>query len=303
MRTKQIRKNLFLIDLETGGFKNLIASYVLKAAHAIIIETGPTSSIGNLLAGLREIGVKTEDVAYVALSHVHLDHGGGVGALLKSLPNAKVIVHPRGAPHLLNPEKLWLQSQKVLGHVAEIYGKPEPVPENRIIAAAEDMTFDAGNNMQLKVVETLGHAAHNLSYLELSSNGVFTGDAAGIYLPEFDVVIPTTPPPFRLDIALASLNKLINLNPEFLYYSHFGKASDAVQRLSAYALQLKLWATIATEGVKKGQSAEAIRARILLEDPTMRQISSFLKSHPIFMKTAVGNSVQGFIDFTAKPKL
>jgi glyoxylase-like metal-dependent hydrolase (beta-lactamase superfamily II) len=303
LHTKQIGENLFLIDLETGGFKNLIASYVLKAAHAIIIETGPTSSIDNLLAGLKEIGVKAEDVAYVALSHVHLDHGGGAGALLKSLPNAKVIVHPRGAPHLRNPEKLWLQSQKVLGHVAEIYGKPEPVPENKVIAATEGMTFDTGNNVRLKVVETLGHAAHNLSYIELSSNGIFTGDAAGIYLNEFDVVIPTTPPPFRLDIALASLNKLVSLNPEFLYYSHFGKAGDAVRRLRTYALQLKLWASIAAEGVKRGQSTEAIRERIITEDLTMRRISSFLRSHPIFMKTAVENSVQGFIDFASKPAL
>jgi glyoxylase-like metal-dependent hydrolase (beta-lactamase superfamily II) len=302
LHTKQIGENLFLIDLETGGFKNLIASYILKSTHAIIIETGPTSSIGNLLNGLEETGARAEDVAYVALSHVHLDHGGGVGALLKSLPNAKVIVHPRGAPHLLNPEKLWLQSQKVLGHVAEIYGKPDPVPENRIIAAAEGMTFDAGNNVRLKAVETLGHAAHNLSYIELLSNGVFTGDAAGIYLPEFDVVIPTTPPPFRLDIALASLNKLVSLSPAFLYYSHFGKAGDAVQRLRTYAVQLKLWANIATEGVKRGQSTEAIREQIIAEDPTMHRISSFLKAHPIFMKTAVENSVQGFIDFTAKPK-
>lgn len=303
MHTKQIGENLFLIDLETGGFKNLIASYVLKGAKTIIVETGPTSSITNLLAGLKETGVKAEDVAYVALSHVHLDHGGGAGTLLKSLPNARVIVHPRGAPHLLNPEKLWLQSQKVLGHVAEIYGKPEPVPENKIIPASEDMTFDAGNNMQLKVVETLGHAAHNLGYRELLNNGVFTGDAAGIYLSEFNVVIPTTPPPFRLDIALASLNKLISLNPAFLYYSHFGKATNAVQRLKDYALQIRLWASIVAEGVKNGRSAEAIRERILTEDNTMRKIGSFLKAHPIFMKTAVENSVQGFIDFAAKPPL
>jgi glyoxylase-like metal-dependent hydrolase (beta-lactamase superfamily II) len=303
LRTKQIGENLFLIDLETGGFKNLIASYVLKGAKTIIVETGPTSSIINLLAGLKETGVKAEDVAYVALSHVHLDHGGGAGILLKSLPNAKVIVHPRGAPHLLNPEKLWLQSQKVLGHVAEIYGKPEPVPEDKIIVATEGMTIDAGNNMQLKVVETLGHAAHNLSYREPLNNGVFAGDAAGIYLSEFDVVIPTTPPPFRLDIALASLSKLISLDPAFLYYSHFGKASDAVQRLKNYAAQIKLWARIAEEGVKNGHSTETIRDRMLTEDETMRKIGSYLKAHPIYMKTAVGNSVQGFIDFASKPPL
>ncbi len=303
MHTKQIGENLFLIDLETGGFKNLIASYVLTGAKTVIVETGPTSSVPNLLAGLKEIGVKTGDVAYVALSHVHLDHGGGAGTLLKSLPNAKVIVHPRGAPHLINPEKLWLQSQKILGHVAEIYGKPEPVPENKIIVAAEGMILDAGNNVRLKVVETLGHAAHNLSYRELLSNGVFTGDAAGIYLNEFGVVVPTSPPPFRLGIALASLGKLISLTPEFLYYSHFGKASDAVQRLKDYAAQISLWASIAAEGVKNGHSTEAIRERILTEDATMRRIGSFLKSHPIFMKTAVENSVQGFIDFAAKPPL
>ena len=303
MHTKQIGENLFLIDLETGGFKNLIASYVLKGAKTIIVETGPTSSIINLLAGLKEAGVNAEDVAYVALSHVHLDHGGGAGTLLKSLPNAKVIVHPRGAPHLINPETLWLQSQKVLGHVADMYGKPEPVPENKIIAATEGMTIDAGNNMQLKVVETLGHAAHNLSYREPLNNGVFTGDAAGIYLSEFDVVIPTTPPPFRLDIELTSLTKLISLNPEFLYYSHFGKAPDAVQRLKNYAAQIKLWARIAEEGVKNGHSTEAIRDRILTEDTTMRKIGSYLKAHPIYMKTAVGNSVQGFIDFAAKPPM
>jgi len=303
LRTKEIGENLFLIDLETGGFKNLIASYILKGAKTIIVETGPTSSVITLLSGLKEIGIKVEDVAYVALSHVHLDHGGGAGTLLKILPNAKVIVHPRGVPHLLNPEKLWVQSQKVLGHMAEIYGAPEPVPENKIIAAAEGITFDAGNDVRLKVVETLGHAAHNLSYCELLTNGIFTGDAAGIYLSEFDVVIPTTPPPFRLGVALASLNKLVNLNPALLYYSHFGKVADAVLRLKNYALQLKLWAGIAEEDVKNGQSMEAIRERILAEDPAMRKIGSFLKANPIFMKTAVENSVQGFIDFATTPKL
>ena len=125
MHTKRIGKNLVLIDLETGGFENLIASYVLKGNRIIIVEAGPSSSIFNLLSGLKELNVKAEDVAYVALSHVHLDHGGGTGVLLKFLPNAKVVVHPRGIPHLVNPEKLWLQSKTVLGRVADIFGEPD----------------------------------------------------------------------------------------------------------------------------------------------------------------------------------
>ncbi len=297
MHTKEIRKNLFLVDLETGGLKNLIASYVLKGNRALIVETGPTSSIPNLLKGLSEIDTKPEDVAYVALTHIHIDHAGGVGTLLKFLPNARVIVHPRGALHLVNPAKLWLQSKEVLGDVAETYGEPEPVPEDRLIIAIDGMTFDVGDGVKLKVVETLGHASHHLSYYESLHGGVFPGDAAGIFMGEFGVVIPTSPPPFRPDIALASLGKLVSLNPSALYYTHFGVASDAVKRLEDYVLQIKLWTRIAVEGVKSGQNPRSIRERILAEDIAMHRLAPFLKLHPIYVKTVLENSIQGFIDF------
>jgi glyoxylase-like metal-dependent hydrolase (beta-lactamase superfamily II) len=296
LHTKEIGKNLFLTDLETGGIRKIIASYVLKGDKTIIVETGPSSSIPHLLSGLKELNVKAEDVAYVAISHVHIDHGGGAGTLLKSLPNAKVLVHPRGVPHLVNPEKLWLQSRKVLGEVAEVFGEPKPVPENRIIAATDNMTFEAGN-VKLKAIETLGHASHHLSYYEPVNRGVFPGDAAGIYLSQFGVVVPTAPPPFRLDIALASLKKLIRLNPQALYFSHFGYASEAVKRLQDYVLQIQLWANIAREGVKNKQSLEEIRARILSEDNVMRELAGYLKSHPIYVKTVLENSVRGVIEF------
>jgi glyoxylase-like metal-dependent hydrolase (beta-lactamase superfamily II) len=296
VHTKEIGKNLFLIDLETGGISKIIASYVLKGEKTIIVETGPSSSIPNLLSGLKELNVKTEDVAYVAISHVHIDHSGGAGCLLKLLPNAEVIVHPRGVPHLVNPEKLWLQAKEVLGDLAEMFGEPVPVPEDRIIAAADDVTFEAGN-VKLKAIETLGHASHHLSYYEPVNRGVFPGDAAGIYLSQFDMVVPTAPPPFRLDIALASLYKLIRLNPEALYFSHFGNASDTVKRLRGYALQIQLWADIAREGVKNKRSVEEIRERIISEDKVMRELAGFLRAHPIYVKTVLENSVQGFIKF------
>lgn len=241
LHTKQIGENLFLIDLQTGGFANLIASYVLKGKQTLIVETGPTSSIPNLLAGLKELNVKHDEVGYVAISHVHIDHGGGAGTLLKSIPNARVIVHPKGAVHLVDPAKLWVASQETLGAVAEMFGKPEPVPEDRIVVATDGMMVDVGKGLRLKAVEAAGHASHNLGYYEHLNNGVFPGDSAGAYLPEFDTVYPTTPPPFRPDIALASLDKLIDLKPDVLYYSHFGKASDAATRLRDYQIQIKLW--------------------------------------------------------------
>ena len=296
MHTKKIGENLFLIDLETGGFKNLIASYVLKGTKSSIVETGPSSSIPNLLSGLKELNVRTENVTYVAISHVHIDHGGGVGTLLKSLPNAKVIVHQRGALHLVNPEKLWLQSKMVLGNVAEICGVPEPVPEDRMLVASDGSSFDVGNGAKLKVVETLGHASHHLSYYESLNGGIFVGDAAGAYINEFDVIVPTTPPPFVLDAALESLSKLISFAPRALYYSHFGKASSAITRLQNYALQIKQWTKIAEDGVRKKQGADEIRERILAEDENMHRVASFLISHPILRKTVIQNSVQGFVD-------
>lgn len=300
LHTKQIGKNLFMVELDTGGFKNLICSYVIKGKTPFLVESGPSNSIPNLLSGLKELDVKLEDVEYVAVTHVHLDHGGGVGTLLKFVPNAKVIVHPRGMPHLIDPERLWSSSQEVLGFVSEIFGKPEPVPKERVIPVTEG-AFDLGSSAKLTVTETVGHASHNLSFQESFNGGVFPGDAAGTYLPEFDVVVPTTPPPFYLDAALASLDKLICLKPTVLYFSHFGKATNAVQRLKDYKLQLKLWADIAEEGVKENWGLEQTRDRIIAEDKSMRLVADFVKSHRIYSKTVLENCVKGFIEY-AKQK-
>jgi len=300
MRTEKIEKHVYLIDLQTAGVKNFIASYVLKGERAIIVETGPTSSVPNLLSALEELAVSLEDVAYVAVSHIHLDHAGGAGILLKHLPKAKVVVHQRGAPHLANPEKLWQQSREVLGRITEMYGAPEPIPQERIVAATDGMTLDVGNGVRLKVLETLGHASHHLSYYEPSSEGIFPGDAAGIYLNEIGVIVPTTPPPFRLDIALASLDRLKRLKPKVLYYSHFGKAGDAIGKLQFYEGQLKLWATIAKQGVDNKESLEEVSRRIAESDVAVQKAREYIKSHPVFSETVLGESVQGIVNFVQK---
>jgi glyoxylase-like metal-dependent hydrolase (beta-lactamase superfamily II) len=300
MRVTKLEEHIDLIDVETAGFENFIASYVLHGERTAIIETGPTSSVPNLLSGLEKLGVTLEGVAYVAVSHIHLDHGGGAGTLLKSLPNAKVIVHQRGAPHLANPEKLWQQSREVLGKITDLYGAPEPVPSEKIIAAEDGMTFDLGKGVRLRVVETLGHASHHQSFCETLGRGVFPGDAAGIYLKEFDTVVPTTPAPFRVDTALASLDKLIDLRPRALYYSHFGEASNPVERLRAYAGQLRLWARIARQGIHEKQSLEKVRQKIIENDGQIQRALNFVEAHPVLNETVLNNSVQGFMLFAEK---
>ena len=300
MHVRKLGEHLHLIDVEPAGLENFVASYVLRGTEAAIVESGPASSVPNLLLGLKQIGVGPEEVSYVAVSHVHLDHGGGVGALVERLPRAKVVVHSRGAPHLAHPEKLWQQSKEVLGGIAEFYGEPVPVPEDRIMPASDGMTLDLGQGVGLRVVETLGHASHHQSYLETFGGGVFPGDAAGIYLSQFDTVVPTTPAPFRLDIALASLDKLAGLGPTALYYSHFGPASHAVERLRAYADQLRLWARIVSDAIAEKQGVEQMRERIIRGDASIGKAVGFIDAHPVLGETVFGNSVKGIAEFVAE---
>ncbi|MGQ9506826.1 MAG: MBL fold metallo-hydrolase [Candidatus Bathycorpusculaceae bacterium] len=300
MSATKIEEHIYLIDVQAGGIKNFIASYVLKGKHVAIIETGPTSSVQNLVSSLKELNVKFEDVVYVAVSHIHLDHGGGVGTLLKFFPKAKVIVHSRGAPHLANPEKLWQQSKEVLKDIAETYGKPEPVPAERIISASDGMTFDVGADVKLKVVETLGHASHHQSYYEISSKSIFPGDAAGVYIGGMDVIVPTTPFPFRLDIALASLDKLLSLNSKTLYYTHFGKANNSTEKLQTYAQQLNLWAKVVKQGLENREDLKMIREQIIRSDRALQKALEYIKGHPVLSETVLNESLQGFIDFVEK---
>ena len=252
MHTKRLSNNLFQVDLQTGGYPNLISAYILKAKQAIIIETGPTSSIPNLLTGLKEINVKPEDVAYIAISHVHVDHSGGTGTILKTLPNASVIVHPKGAPHLVDPQKLWEQSQLVLGHVAEIFGKPEPVPKERVIAASDGMEIDVGDNVKLRVVETLGHASHHLSFYEPMQRVVFPRRRRR-HLPQpvwhgCSYVAAAFPSETRLGFARQSYCRLSRRR---CVTAILAKRADAEERLRDYAIQLKLWMSIAKDGVRQ----------------------------------------------------
>lgn len=300
MHTKQLNEYTYLIDLETAGYEGFFASYVLKGEKIAIIETGPTSSIPNLLAGLREIGIQTSQVDYVMLSHIHLDHAGGAGTLLQSLPNAKLIVHKRGAPHLVDPEKLWEQSRQALGEVVNLYGPVQPIPESRLLIPEDGMIIDLGNQIELQVVETLGHASHHQSFYEKRSRTVFPGDAAGIYLSQLDAVIPTSPPPLRLEMALDSLEKLTSLAPKWLCYTHFGQADKAVHRLRAHVKQLKLWAKIVSEALKRGDDLQAIYALVLEQDPAMKSAVDFIRRNMVLRQSVVLQSVRGFVQCLQK---
>jgi len=304
MHTKQLSEHLYIIDLKPTGVENFIASYVLQGTKATaIIETGPTCSIPNLLTGLNEINIKNDDIDYIMVSHIHIDHAGGAGTLMQHLPNAKLVVHPRGAPHIINTEKLWQQSQQVLGEVATAYGKIEPVPRDRVITPQNGTVFDLGNSVQVKVLETLGHASHHLGYYDNDGQGIFQGDAAGIYFPNLDATIPTAPAPFHLEMTLASLEKLAQLQPKKLYYTHYGPADNAVERLTRYEQQLQLWANVVSEAMKRGDTIQETYEHILQADPQMKAAVDFINKHLVLRRGVVMQNVEGFTEYFKKKLL
>ena len=300
MYTAKLNDFTYLIDLKTAGYENFIAAYVLKEDKVAVVETGPASSISNLLAGLQEIGISNDAVDYVMVSHIHIDHAGGAGTLLENLPNAKLLLHKRGASHMVNPEKLWIHSREALREIVDLYGPIQPVPENRIVISEDGTIIDLGEHVKLQVIETLGHASHHQSFYEKESGTLFLGDAGGIYLEKLDAVIPTTPPPLRLEMKLDSLEKLIRLKPKLLCYTHFGIAENAVSRLRAYAEQLKLWAKIVSESTKKGDDLEAVYAKIMERDSSMKRAEEFIKRHVMLRQSVVLQSVRGFIQYFKK---
>ncbi len=300
MYTTKLNDFAYLIDLKTAGYENFIAAYALKEDKVAIVETGPTSSIPNLLAGLREIGIKNEAVDYVMVSHIHMDHAGGAGTLLQSLPNAKLLVQKRGAPHMVHPEKLWINSKEALREIVDLYGPIEPVPENRIVIPEDGAIINLGEHVKLQVIETLGHASHHQSFYEKESGTLFLGDAGGIYIKKLEAVIPTTPPPLRLEMKLDSLEKLTRLKPKLLCYTHFGHAGNAVKRLQAYVEQLRLWADIVSKATEKGDDIEAVYAKIVKHDPSMKKAEEFIKEHLMLRQSVVLQSIQGFIQYLKK---
>lgn len=300
MYSVKLNEFTHLIDLQPADLKHFIASYVLRGNKVAIVETGPVCTVSNLLAGLQETNIELREIDYVLISHIHVDHAGGAGTLLQHLPNAKLLVHARGAPHMANPDRLWRQTKQILGSVAELYGGFEPVPQERIVVVGDGMTFDLGEGVELKVLETLGHASHHLSFYEKRSGAIFSGDAAGIYLDKFDVTIPTTPAPFHLGVALASIQKLIELSPRQLCYTHFGPANRAVERLQAYVDQLKLWAEIVQGGMRKGEDLNTIYREILERDDSTRVAADFIQSHQIFRRGIIIQNIQGFVKYFNK---
>jgi glyoxylase-like metal-dependent hydrolase (beta-lactamase superfamily II) len=248
------------IDTRLGGWEHLTAGYLLAGPSPVLVETGSQSSLPVLLESLAALGVDAGELAGVAVTHIHLDHAGGVGDVARAFPSARVYVHERGARHLVDPRRLVASAAMVYGEKLDsLYGRLEPTPGERVTVLGDGDAVDLGGGRQLTAIDSPGHAKHHLGFLDSSSGLLFAGDAVGVKLPGGGALRPATPPPdFDLELAMRSLQRFAQQRPVGVALAHYGLIpGDPLELLDDAARRLNAWAAEATRAWRAGEDIAA----------------------------------------------
>lgn len=257
-----------LIDYQNGihAFDAGYVRHQLAAIHLIVddgraafVDTGSNASLPRALEALATLGLKPESVDYVLLTHIHLDHAGGAGAMMNAFPNARLVVHPRGARHMIDPTKIMAATEEVYGRdtARTLYGTLLPIPENRVIETTDGMTLPLGRR-ELAFYDAPGHAKHHVFIHDRAANGIFTGDTFGISYRECDVagkplLMPsTTPSQFDPVDLRDSVERMIALEPEAVYLTHFSRLAPPRPLAQAMLQRLDDFVGIALRAKKAG---------------------------------------------------
>ncbi|WP_158855644.1 MBL fold metallo-hydrolase [Halorhabdus sp. CUG00001] len=249
--------DLYYVDTGMYEVPNYGSVYIVDAERPAIVETGIGTHHGRILDAIDAVGLAPEEIEVLAVTHVHLDHAGGAGFLAEACPSATIVAHELGAPHLVDPSRLWEGTKQAVGDQITHYVEPDPVPEERVHGIGDGDEIDLGDHA-LIAHHAPGHAPHQVVFEDPSNDAVFTGDAAGLYVPERDRAEPTSPPPdFDLEQALQDVEMLQELAPETLLYSHFGPARRTHQ-LDGYARRLGEWVQSVTTAREKLGDDESV---------------------------------------------
>jgi len=289
------RDHLVCIDLDQPtleGFRKFVSSWLYrKDGFTLLVDPGPLSTIPFLISELRHLGV--ERIDYVLLTHIHIDHAGGTGALLEAFPEAIAICHPEGIRHMVAPEKLWHGSRKVLGVLADTYGEIVSVPAERI--GFKECMEAVG----LRSFLTPGHAQHHCCYL--LDDLLFAGEVAGVRgdIPKGIYMRPATPPRFLLPVALDSIDRMIALAPRRMVFAHYGLADNALEHLQIARRQLRLWVegVAATLTVPESRREEALFNWLLARDEIFSNISQLASDIQTRERIFLANTFRGMGEY------
>jgi glyoxylase-like metal-dependent hydrolase (beta-lactamase superfamily II) len=245
--------DVFQIDTRMAGYQGITAGYLIRGSRPCLVETGTAPSAPVVQAALAELGVGPADLAAIVVTHIHLDHAGGAGDIAAMYTGAEVVVHQRGARHLVDPSRLMASARMVYGSALDrLFGTLTPVPPERIKAVDDVGSVDLGNGRRLDSHYSPGHAKHHVGLIDSVSGDLYVGDAAGVYIPDTGDLRPATPPPdFDLDVALASLRKFEGLSPTRLLFSHYGPVDNVAEILERSAEEITVW----VEGTRKARAA------------------------------------------------
>jgi len=288
---------IYAVDSGYTGTGVAAIHLIEEGGRAALVDTGNNDALVHVEQALAETGLSPEAVDYVLLTHIHLDHAGGAGAFIRAFPNAKLVVHPRGARHMVEPSKLFAGVSAVYGpeRAKELYGELIPVPAERVIEATDGLELSLSVRA-IRVFDTPGHARHHVCYLDTKSRSFFTGDTFGLSYRQFDVdgrpsIFPTTTPvQFEPDAMHDSIRRMEAEQPAAMYLTHYAQVTD-VPRLAADLHRLidahvaiaerhagagegrkqliedDIWALVAEEAKRGGwKTSEAETRRILALD-------------------------------------
>lgn len=245
----EVAENIFQIEaLESKSVSPAIEVYFIRGKYPALIDTGPSAAIPSILKVLQDLGQDPFSLTYIFLTHVHMDHGGGAGYLTRQLPQAKVIVHPAGAPHLSDPSRLIAGAAQLFGEeFPQEFGLIQAVPEDRIRVAQDGEVFALGEK-ELEVIYSPGHASHHMSFYDRKSKGLFCGEALGSSWPKHHMVLPmVSPPRFDVEVYLKTVSRLKGLAPTALFFAHGGTQRETDQQFQLlYDSLRKCFSVIAT---------------------------------------------------------
>ena len=290
---RSIATGVLEIDTMLGGWERVTAGYLIEGPAPVLIETGSQTSVPVLLAALDQIGVGPAELAGVAVTHIHLDHAGGVGDVARAFPAAKVYVHEKGARHLADPARLIDSASRVYGPLLDsLYGRLDPTPADRIHVLEDGEEIEVGPGRSLTVVDSPGHAKHHVGLHDSLSGVLFAGDAVGVKLPDGGVLRPSTPPPdFDLGQALTSLEKFAARRPSGIALAHYGLLEQPQELLAVATETLTLWAETAEKAYREGTDiADALSDRF---DPLLGDIDAAHKQKLDIMN-GVHSNAAGF---------
>lgn len=293
--------DLYLIVLSPPikGFHEFIGAWLVNGPEAVyLVDVGPAATAEQLIMAIGSLGVDRLD--YICLTHIHMDHAGAVGHLAERFPGARVVCHPKGIPHIIDPERLWQGTVKTLGETGRAYGRMLPVDPTRI--AGQDQLAAA----PFQLIDTPGHSPHHFAID--AGPYLFAGEAGGVCLPlpaDDYYLRPATPPRFFLETSLSSIDRLMAARPEILCYGHLGMHRGGMEMLARHREQLIFWEkTLAAEAEGEAMDAGDFADRwvdlLLASDPLLRGYSRLAPAVQARERYFLLNSVKGFAGYLAE---